>query len=333
MSDVGDATERSRPARQLAEPARFWIAAAPRTWRLCTTPYTDIAAARVGGFGRKSVDGSVPELDVSDFDDLLYLPPVDPEHAADRDRLAEQLTDAGISVLLQLRPEETTAAAEAHVVIDLLPPLLAGDLGALAKLPAGSTAVWPLIPGLTDPPELWEEGCEYLAHAGVRCVQPLVLELTSQHRRRLAEGRDDDVFDALFHGRQPSERAFSVTAADCGIETFFGRPATGGTRRRRNNRRIAAHLALAAEIWLRLGKSVGTGQGLFRAARGAEASHHDLEALTREGNLKVMDWLDLQSLGLVEDVVESGRSEELDAWLDEYLEGALSKRAADGSSA
>ena len=209
--------------------------------------------------------------------------------------------------------------ATSLVIYDLLGVLLEGDVDRLSELPHGSLAVWPLIGGLTDRPDVWDEGCMLLKIAGVKCVQAMVVDLSASMRRKLAEGRDDDVFDALFHGDPPSEQLFATYGERYGLEPFIERPHTGISPRQVRNRRIAADLALAGEIWLRLGKSVGIGQALFRAARGAEKTHHDLAALVKEENLTVMDWLDAHSLRFVEEIVQAGHSTLLHELIEEYL--------------
>lgn len=308
----------SRPVQQIPEPARFWIAYAPRNWRSAGGLWTDLANARIAGF-HGTQGAPMPELDAAGLDDLFYLPPVVPELAGERDRLATALVGAGTPVLLELLPGETSRAAGALVIYDLLEALLEGEIDRLSDLPRGATAVWPLIGGLTDRPDAWDEGCSLLKLAGVRCVQAMLLELKPPIRRRLAEGRDDEVFDALFLGDPPSERDFAAFAELHGLESFMQRPLTGYSPRQIRNRRIAAHLALAGETWLRLGKPVSVGQALFRAARGAEHTHHDLAALVQEDNLTVMNWLDALGAEVVEEIVRSGRSALLASLMEEYL--------------
>ncbi len=84
------------------------------------------------------------------------------------------------------------------------------------------------------------------------------------------------------------------------------------------NRRIGGVLALAAEIWLRLGRPVETGQALYRDARWADRTTYDLEALAREGNLGVLP-LDPLSREIVAECEEAGESEHLARLLQEYL--------------
>ena len=296
---------RTRPVPQLPEPARFWVAAAPRTWRAVDRLWTHVGAMTLAGLRKRSTEG-VPELAVEDVDDLFYVPPVAEDFVAERDHLVDLLGQAAVPSLVQLSPGETPPEHQGVIALyDLLVPLLAGDYDELAVLPEGAVAVWPLVPGITDDPTRWEEALEVLALRKVAVVQPQTLELNAMARRRLAEGRGDDVFDALFHGRGGfGERSFARHVHQAGLSPFFERPvAACATDRQQGNRAVAAKLALAGELSLRLGHSVAAGQAYFRAARGAETTSHDLRALAREKNLKVLDWLDDRSLRMVEEML------------------------------
>ncbi len=313
---------RRRPglARHHPEPARFWIAYAPRSWPAGDAAWTDLGAARLGPSRAASGGSRTLELpDAADLDDLLYLPPVAAELAAARDRWAAGLIESGTPVLIQLEPGAGTQAPAALIVYDLLRPLLAGDLEPLSALPAGANAVWPLIPGVTDSPELWRQGCAALAGSGVACVQPSVVELTAEERRLLAESGGDDVFEALFHGPPPAERDFARCANRHGLPVFVPAPASSGTARQVRNHRLAADLALAGDLWLRLDRSVAAGQSLLFAARRATDTRRDLAALAREGNLGVLDWLDGRGVDLVAEIVATGRTSLVASLLDEYL--------------
>ncbi len=324
MSAVPVVAGRRRPglAYSHPEPARFWIAYAPRAWPAGGAPWTDLGGARLQSLRAASGSGKTAELarlDAADLDDLFYLPPVTAELAAARDRWAAGLIESGTPVLIQLEPGVASEIHEALVVYDLLRPLLEGDVESLSALPAGSNTVWPLIPGFTDLPELWQRGCAALARAEVSCVQPSVVELTADQRRWLAEKGGDDVFEVLFHGAPPPERDFARCAAGHGLSVFVPRPAAGSTARQVRNRRLAAALALAGDLWLRLGRSVAAGQALLLAARRADGTRRDLAALAREGNLGVLDWLDGRGVEMVAENVAVGRSSLLESLLEEYL--------------
>lgn len=314
-----------RLVRHHPEPGRFWIAASPRSWNAGGGPWTDLVAGRLLGVQSRP-PAALPEIGRVELDDLLYLPPVDPSLAEDRDRVAGRLLESGTPLLVQLVPGETLSAgdlpAAVETVYDLAGPLLAGDVDRLRQLPASSTAVWPLIAAVTDGAEIRDRGCELLAAAGVRCVQPLAVEADPVTRRSLAEERGDErVFAALFHGPPPSERDFAHVAHRHGLEVFLRRPPTGFLPRRIGNRRLAAGLALAGELWLRLERPESRGQALLRAARGADAAAYDLAALVREGNLTVMDWIDELGVEVLGELVGTGRSSLLDGLLEEYLAG------------
>lgn len=308
----------TRAVHQLPEPARFWIAYAPRNWRSSANLWTDLANGRISG--ERSQGAALPDLEVEDFDDLFYLPPVTSEMADARDRLAVEMISRGTPVLVQLLPGETCEAEGSQQVFDLLPGLLEGDVDGFISVPPGAMAVWPLIAGITDRRELWEEGCAVLAMAGARVIQAMTVELAPALRRRLAEERNDDAFDALFHGEPPVEKDFAVIARSHGLDPFIPRLVVGRSPMQIRNRRIAADLALAGELWLRLNKPVNFGNSLFRASRGAESTHHDITALVREENLGLMTWLDNQSGEVVAEIVKQGGTALLQQLLDEYLE-------------
>ncbi|MEM9553439.1 MAG: hypothetical protein AAGC60_04215 [Acidobacteriota bacterium] len=321
---MSDGPISARAVPQLAEPSRLWIAYAPRTWRYRTRLYTDLAAGRLGASRRRAAAPPPVRIEPEELDDLLYLPPVDDGLQASLDEIAERLAARRTPLVMQIEPGEPAPDAATLVACDLLAVLLSGELERLTEVPPEAIALWPLVPGIGDHPGTIEEGLESLAASGVRSVQGMLLDLDAGERRRLAEGRDEDVFDALFHGGRPSERLFDRAVAAAGMTPFPRRPPIGGAPRQRSNRRIGAALALAGDLWLRLDRPVGSGQSLLRAARGAEATQHDLAALAAEGNLKVMDWLDPASRRIVEEVAGDEPSALLAELRHEYLGPGLS---------
>ncbi|HVT59736.1 MAG TPA: hypothetical protein VHR45_15215 [Thermoanaerobaculia bacterium] len=338
------------------EAGRCWIRYVPRSWEAPAEPWTDLAAGRLGRPFRQP-----PELEAlaEALDDVVYLPPVPRRLAERRDDLARALLAAGTPVVLQLLAGESSSpwraagspagspvdlnAASSHliIVVDLLPALL-GDAGrrpgrlgldALALPPAGAVAaVWPLLPGLTDDPDLWEKGCRRLAAAGVPCVQALAPALSPAERRRLAEGAGAEVFAALFHHPPPSERDFARLAHRHGLAPFLARPLPRPPLLGAGNRRIGGHLELAAELSLRLGRPAEEAQALFRAARWIDATSYDVEALAREGNLGVVAALDAVARRAVAESAAGGEPALLDTLLADYL-GAEPRLDRTGSAA
>jgi hypothetical protein len=205
------------------------------------------------------------------------------------------------------------------VVYDLSAALLTGALDALGQLPPGAAAVWPLLAGLTDGETLWQEGCGALAAARVGTVQALAPSLSPADRRRLAEGRADDVFHALFHRPPRAERDFARTAHRFGLAPFLSRPLPRPPLGGATNRRLAADLLLLAELWLAVGRPPGRGLALSRAARWVDEASYDVPSLARDGNLAVVEALDPASQALIAEWVQAGHLPLLDQLLTEYL--------------
>ena len=334
MSRAAEATRPQRPAALLPEAGRFWIRYVPRAWESPEPPWIHLAEGRLGEWGRSASQKAAAGAGANVFemlaeeplDDVLYLPPVPSRRAAARDKLAGTRLVDGTPVVLQLFPgEESAVPAVSGVafVYDLLPALLARDLDRLAKVPAGGTAVWTLISGLTDDPGLWDEGCARLAAAGVRCVQAVAPELEPSDRRRLAErwaseGKEDELFDALFHREPPRERDFARVAHRHGLTPFLARPLPRPPVLRIENRRIGGILATIAELSLRLGRSEAQAQAWFHAARWIDTTHYEVDAVADEGNLAVLP-LDPACREAVAELVETGEVALLNELLTAYL--------------
>lgn len=311
-----------RPSSQLPEPGRFWVRFVPRTWDVPDRPWAHLGSARLGEWSREEASSALASLPETLFNDVLYLPPVSPSRAEERDELASARLAEATPVLVQIFPGNEPRIPPMPGVIfifDLLAVLLKQDLKAVESLPTGASVVWPLVPGLTDERALWEEGCRALAAVGARCAQPLTLALTPADRRRLLDeiAQPDDAFEALFHRQPPSERAFAQVAHRHGLDPFLPRPLPAFAGR--ENRRIGEVLALAAELWLRLGRSVEQGQSLYRAARWVDETSYGLEALAREGNLAVIPTLDDLSRAIIEEFVNADESTLLAELLAEYV--------------
>lgn len=185
-----------------------------------------------------------------------------------------------------------------------------------------AAAVWPLLPGITDEPDLWERACGRLAASGLGCLQAVVPAFGPGDRRRLAQGSREGAFEALFHRghrEPPLERDFARTAHRHGLAPFLPRPLPRTPWPRAENRRIAGLLALAAELWLRLGRPVERAQSLFRAARWLDATPYDVGALSREGNLAVVTALDPLARLAVAEAAGGGEPSLLAELLAEYL--------------
>jgi hypothetical protein len=308
-----------RPAVRPPEPARFWVRYTPRGWPPPAGPWTDIAAGALGAAAGERDRGAagrpLPDLAAPPLDDVLYLPPVPAAREAERRALARRRLADGTPVLLQVplggeavEPAERIAEAGATVVYDPLPALAAGGIDRLERalaragkgVAAGAVAVWPLVPGLADEAAAASRACVALAAAGIVAVQPLRLQLAPADRRRLAEAGGGGAFHALFHRPPPDERRFARAAAASGLVPLLWRPLPRPPLAGAGNRRLAGLLALAGELWLRIGRPEAQGQALFRAARWADGTAYEVAALAREGNLGVVEPLDAFARTVVE---------------------------------
>jgi hypothetical protein len=333
------APRRGRPlAARLPDPDHLWIRHAPRTWELAPGPWLDLGAGGLRGLelsSRAPDEARAVSLDAlgklvaSPVDDVVWAPP------GGSAAIAEVLAPAverGVPVLLQRTlgdfgeddPWPGARPEPVHEVFDPTAALLAAPddpLAAFDSLPAGAVVVWPLIPGFSDDPTLWEAACTRLAGRGARTVQAVVPEISSGERRQLADQTDGRAFEALFHGPPPDPRRFARVARRHGLGIFFDRPPPGpplGDGGVTGNRHLAGLLALAGELSVRLDLAPGKAQGYLRAARFADRTRYDLLALAREGNLPVLPWLDPASRELVEEWAETGRSGAVDGLLDDY---------------
>lgn len=257
------------------------------------------------------------------YDDVVYLPPVPWSQAAERAALAEDLARAGTPVLFQIASPDEARPSEPGVAmaVDLLPVFLGEE--PWPEPEKGRGAIWPLLPGISDDPETWKRGLPRLA--GFAWVQGMEVQLSGSDRRLLLERAGEAIFDALYHREETAagerERTFAAAAAKAAVPPFAPRPlprARAG-RPAAGNRRLAATLLLAGELWTRLGRSPAQGQAYFRAARFVDATAYDVAALAVEGNLGVVPALDEASRRLLLDVVEKGASPDLSELERDYL--------------
>jgi hypothetical protein len=273
----------------------------------------------------KAVGESVEIVDRPD--DVLYLPATREQFRERRDRLVSELVGDGVPIVVQVLPGEE-APSEAPAVLDLSSLLFELDERDLPPAPLTAMAVWPLVAGITDRPELVASLGPKLAGAGVQVITVMRLELDAREKRELAEGRSESVFEALFHREPVPERHLAGALASFGLQAFPPRPTAAGLPAFQLRRRLAGLLAEAAELDLRCDR-YGRGQELYRAARYLDESVIDILALHREGNLHVLGWLDAESRGLIECAI-SGIGDPLEERREAYLGSGKTSRHAAG---
>lgn len=296
--------------RELApEPARFWIRYAPRQWPGPAVAWVDLAAGALADAGThaggRTAEGAAAALDAlleRPLDDVLYLPPVPPELAAARDRLAARHARRGTPVLVHLLPGDASPAVGEAVtaVLDLTPVALGAAAFAAGDLPAAgvAAAAWPLLPG-AEPLAAQGALLAALAERGVGALQAVPLEVEPRRLRELAAGLPEARYLKLFHGAVPDAGEAARAALGAGLAALLARPLPRPPLRGAGNLRLAGALAAEGELCLRLGGPEPRAQSLLRAARFAERAREDLEALARDGNLGVVPWLDAEGRRVV----------------------------------
>lgn len=303
-------------------PGRFWLRWSPRRWPAPPAPAVDLAERRLLW---PASAGEAIELSAAmpPRPDLVGLPPVPAALAAERAALAAALAAAGMSVLAQdVVGAEIRPAGVAVGVLDLTAALLAPATGldrirAAAPARAGAALTWvalPLLAGVTptgaalDP---WLDAIVELRPDALLLPAP---ELGPADRRRLAEAAGEERYEAIFHGPPVDARAVARAAARRGLPLVAGRPPLpAAAPRAARNRQLAAALAEAGDLWLRLGRSEPEGEALLAAARHLDATALDLAALAREGNLGVVDWLSASARRLIEESLGPAPAATLDA--------------------
>lgn len=311
--------DESSPVRLRAhdpEPQSFWLDGSPRISGPPSRVWLDLRSGDLGG--DVAVAGKLPREEPR----TLYLPPLEPDAEEAVDALARWAEENEILLLEQViagGAPRLESGAGVERIYDLSEALLL-DVALIDTLPPSSAAVWPLIGGLTDGQELLEQGVERLAGAGVHTVVPRPVELSPASRRRLTEMVGEASFGKLFHGAPPDERLLSRSLFRAGMEFLPKRLLPAHADPFPLN--LAAELSLVAEVLPRVGESPARAQEFYVAARWVERTHHDLEAMVRDGNIGIVPVLD--------DEMQEVATELLHGAERSTLLGRLVARYADG---
>lgn len=288
------------------EPSRFWIRHAPRTWPGPEDWWIDIARAVPADSDLRA--GLVGSGEALQFQDLVYLPPVEEGAEVVVEQIAERCESLGVPALRQVLPGQApVAAGSGPIVTDLTATLLEGRVADLELLPE-TWALWPLIPGLTDGEEVRDQGISLLVAAGAQGVIPVDPALTPVMRRRLAEFGSAETYNKLFHTENLSQVGnFSRAAALAGLAVYPPRPRLAESRRA-PNRALASHFALLGELWLGCGRSEGRAHIFFSTARRLDEEPLDVGELARRGGLDSIGWIDTDGVGEIREFVTAGSS-------------------------
>ncbi len=306
-----------RPASLMPEPSNGWVRRRPGKWNVGPELWCDLGDRSLGTPGREHDLEPLP----SPSGGTLYVPPVRRDLREPLDRQVEDWTAQGGTALVQ-RMTGDPERLDPHVaqVWDLTSDLLRGDLDGLHRLPEGSVAVWPLIAGMTDDEESWRLGFDILKTAGASAVTGVVLELEGRQRRSLIE-KVGGGFGTVFHGPSPSSRRFARAAIETGLAPCGPRPTYGSPRRQRNQQ--------GAEVLILAGEALAgddvAAHGLFRAARWVEECEADVQAMSLEGNLTIVEEIDARALAVLDDWSRNPEASRL-RWLREYASGTEETR-------
>lgn len=310
-------------------PGALWVRWAPRRVPPVAQPRVAFPTARIVWPAPEVYPAlSSQDLEAPSAADVAYCP-TGLDGTEGLERRVRSARAAGCAVLIHASPAEPIAAArEAVLVWDLLAPLLAEPTSAEAAIerllahrpaPARLWLVVPLLPGLFLGPGDLDRALAAARALDPECVVGVSPELSPADRRKLSELLGEERYEAVFHGAAPSERSFAVAARGLGLVWRAPRPALAGLPpRRARNRELAAALAEAGELWLRLGRGEPEGLALHVAARLADDAALDLAALAREGNLEVVDWLPPLARAIVAELAAEGRSRRLEALVDAW---------------
>jgi hypothetical protein len=169
-------------------------------------------------------------------------------------------------------------------------------------------AAVPLLPGLLDASRFEVLSHELVEH-GVAAVHLAACGAGPATRRRLASelAREED-YRALFHAPPPDERELGRAALARGLALTVPRPLPTGPTRLRVRRFLAGQLLEAGDLWSRIEPSGREAATYFRAARFVDDSLHDFESLARDGNLRVLEWLEPGPRDLVAEALRDGRA-------------------------
>lgn len=298
------------------EPSNFWIrhgavwdAAADLVW-------VDLAQGALGGAG-EGRGGTGHRF--APPDDVLYLPPGGNER--ERSTLADWCAEREAPFYVQqIIGQVAEMPPGGTVLVDPLAVLIEGRVAELETASHGATTVWPVLPGLTDHPELLSAGLEHLRTAGVACVVPVGLELTPTAGRALTERFGEKVFDAVFHSGEVDVRPVVRACHASGMPFLPPRPPLPGVDG--FGRQVASELALIGEMWAASGESPAEAQEYFRAAAWIEETHFDLRALERDDNLGIVPSLSAGAVRVIRELAGGVRRSTMLRDLVERFAGA-----------
>jgi hypothetical protein len=293
--------------------SRLWIRFSPRRWPAAARPHLDLVERRIAW---RAAGGRASAFDLpapAPAGEVVLLPPLRKERTREKQAFAASVVAAGGYVLFQEYGTETSGGVGSEVtpLVDLLFPLLEGDLAVIDTVSPQGVVLVPLLPILSSDESSWEAILRRLEARAPLAVVGVAPELAPADRRRLVEQLGEESFERVHHAGGSAielERGFARAAAAAGLNPFFERPEVGLAPRAARNRRMAAVLFEAGERWLALGRGEADGVSLLAAARHVESATQEIEALARERQLALLPFLSPLARETVERFVADGRS-------------------------
>jgi hypothetical protein len=203
--------------------------------------------------------------------------------------------------IVGLDPAPAATPGENFIVADPLHLLLAGEPDRIGEVGASSIALWPILPGLTDGPDLISDGLDRLAAAGLSVVLPIAPRIAPASARRLTDRYGEELFAKLFHSGPIDLRPALQAVVLRGLSFIPLRSDSGALG---FERQAAAEFATIAELMLIHEESPALAQEYFRVAAWLEDTQHDVRAMAREGNLALVPPLAPALRPVVEELAE-----------------------------
>ncbi len=332
---------------RLPEASGNWVRFWPRRWPVSPrdSAWTHVGRQSLEMPASEGTEGHLDdswtragelELLVRELDDVLYVPPAS---TSGQDLALEMMrfaAEAGIPCVGQCRPSQSadeleqlvqTAGDNTEILIDLTTLIVEPEQCVDAQTVASSrkkdervVGLFPLVAGLSDGSETVHRVLDQAERMQLDSMRVVTLSPAPEVLRRLGSRLPDEAALALFHSGDPDLRSAERLMRGRGFEVWRDRPSPRGAALGRR-RTASGVLCRIGETWTALGRAESAAQEFFVASRWLDDTALDLDALVREGNLRVVDRISPNVASVIVEWIESGRSSLLEELEREYFEG------------